>query len=200
MLIDRLIGRLIVVCVVSLTGPVRCVCDAVSCHVSCVYQMVQLLHQLQLMSQAGGGGNMQLMQMLRGMDAPHHNGASKTTIDSLPTRIYTKKKSAAPTTTTTTTTAAAAAAPDTSTSATLAPAAAASGAGGTATSDTKSAPTDTKSSSPTNSDMNTCRVCLCEYEEGEELRTLPCFHSFHSACIDRWLGTDKRCPMCKNPL
>jgi hypothetical protein len=43
-------------------------------------------------------------------------------------------------------------------------------------------------------------VCLEEYEEGEELRTLPCLHSFHKSCIDKWLGGKKQCPMCKTPI
>lgn len=42
---------------------------------------------------------------------------------------------------------------------------------------------------------------LCtEYEEGEELRTLPCFHSYHKSCIDEWLARQKTCPVCKNPI
>ena len=28
-------------------------------------------------------------------------------------------------------------------------------------------------------EMTKCMVCLCEYERDEELRTLPCFHSYH---------------------
>eukprot|EP01017_Pseudomicrothorax_dubius_P007086 TRINITY_DN12142_c0_g1_i3.p1 TRINITY_DN12142_c0_g1~~TRINITY_DN12142_c0_g1_i3.p1 ORF type:complete len:217 (-),score=48.32 TRINITY_DN12142_c0_g1_i3:60-638(-) len=32
-----------------------------------------------------------------------------------------------------------------------------------------------------------CRICLIDYEEGDEARTMPCFHYFHKACIDIWL-------------
>jgi hypothetical protein len=46
----------------------------------------------------------------------------------------------------------------------------------------------------------TCRVCLSEYEEGDELRTLPCFHKYHRECIDRWISRDKKCPICKHPI
>lgn len=48
---------------------------------------------------------------------------------------------------------------------------------------------------------NTCMICLCEYEDGETLRTLPCFHSFHDAeCITPWLMTNAKCPVCRTPI
>lgn len=43
----------------------------------------------------------------------------------------------------------------------------------------------------------TCAVCLCEFEEGEQLRTLPCFHKYHACCIDRWLNQKSQCPVCR---
>lgn len=47
-------------------------------------------------------------------------------------------------------------------------------------------------------DDNTCAVCLSEFEEDEELRTLPeCMHSFHIQCIDMWLYSHSNCPMCR---
>jgi len=49
-------------------------------------------------------------------------------------------------------------------------------------------------------DQVTCMVCLSEYEEGEVLRTLPCFHSYHQGCIDIWLQRNKTCPVCKNSI
>jgi len=50
-------------------------------------------------------------------------------------------------------------------------------------------------------DINsTCRICLSEYEAGEEMRTLPCFHSYHKTCIDTWLQRNRKCPICKNPI
>lgn len=45
----------------------------------------------------------------------------------------------------------------------------------------------------------TCAVCLCEFEEGDELPTLPgCMHSFHVPCIDMWLYSHTSCPMCRS--
>jgi E3 ubiquitin-protein ligase BIG BROTHER-like protein len=40
-----------------------------------------------------------------------------------------------------------------------------------------------------------CCICKCEYEEGEEVTTLPCFHTFHKACIMRWLENHNTCPV-----
>nr|GMC94183.1 RING-H2 finger protein ATL52-like [Ipomoea batatas]GMC98259.1 RING-H2 finger protein ATL52-like [Ipomoea batatas] len=43
-----------------------------------------------------------------------------------------------------------------------------------------------------------CAVCLSEFEDGEELRTLPeCMHSFHVACIDMWFYSHTNCPVCR---
>ncbi|KAM7494914.1 hypothetical protein LguiB_029523 [Lonicera macranthoides] len=43
-----------------------------------------------------------------------------------------------------------------------------------------------------------CPVCLSEFEEGEDLRTLPeCMHIFHVQCIDMWLYSHLNCPMCR---
>lgn len=45
-----------------------------------------------------------------------------------------------------------------------------------------------------------CAICLGDYEEGEEVKTLPCFHMFHTECVDRWLKVNKTCPFCKRSI
>eukprot|EP00922_Rhytidocystis_sp_ex-Travisia-forbesii_P035319 GHVS01052408.1.p1 GENE.GHVS01052408.1~~GHVS01052408.1.p1 ORF type:complete len:458 (+),score=60.93 GHVS01052408.1:463-1836(+) len=40
-----------------------------------------------------------------------------------------------------------------------------------------------------------CSICLCEYEEEEILRILPCGHGFHVECVDVWLATRAVCPL-----
>lgn len=42
-----------------------------------------------------------------------------------------------------------------------------------------------------------CGICLCSYDDGTELRELPCRHHFHSACIEKWLYINATCPLCK---
>ncbi|XP_050231459.1 E3 ubiquitin protein ligase RIE1 [Mercurialis annua] len=42
-----------------------------------------------------------------------------------------------------------------------------------------------------------CCICLCSYEDGAELHTLPCNHHFHSTCIVKWLKMNATCPLCK---
>ncbi|PIN21997.1 hypothetical protein CDL12_05297 [Handroanthus impetiginosus] len=42
-----------------------------------------------------------------------------------------------------------------------------------------------------------CCICLSAYDDGTELRELPCRHHFHSACIDKWLHINATCPLCK---
>uniref|UniRef100_A0A0C9QVM2 RING-type E3 ubiquitin transferase n=1 Tax=Wollemia nobilis TaxID=56998 RepID=A0A0C9QVM2_9CONI len=42
-----------------------------------------------------------------------------------------------------------------------------------------------------------CCICLSAYDNGVELRELPCGHHFHCACIDKWLRINATCPLCK---
>ncbi|KAK9749359.1 hypothetical protein RND81_02G120400 [Saponaria officinalis] len=42
-----------------------------------------------------------------------------------------------------------------------------------------------------------CVICLCSYDDGTELRELPCRHHFHCTCIDKWLHMNATCPLCK---
>ncbi|OQR83246.1 hypothetical protein ACHHYP_14919 [Achlya hypogyna] len=41
-----------------------------------------------------------------------------------------------------------------------------------------------------------CSICLHDFRQDEELRALPCLHMFHSGCIDQWLLTQSKCPIC----
>lgn len=43
-----------------------------------------------------------------------------------------------------------------------------------------------------------CSVCLEEYARGDELITLPCFHTFHTNCCEQWLQQSGSCPVCKH--
>lgn len=42
-----------------------------------------------------------------------------------------------------------------------------------------------------------CCICLSAYDDGTELRELPCHHHFHCSCIDKWLYINAICPLCK---
>ena len=44
---------------------------------------------------------------------------------------------------------------------------------------------------------SSCAICIAKFEEGEEIKTLVCFHKFHSHCIDDWLKRNGICPICR---
>ncbi|XP_066492586.1 E3 ubiquitin-protein ligase RNF43 [Tiliqua scincoides] len=41
-----------------------------------------------------------------------------------------------------------------------------------------------------------CAICLEEFNEGQELRIITCFHEFHRQCVDPWLQQHQTCPLC----
>ena len=48
----------------------------------------------------------------------------------------------------------------------------------------------------------TCSICICEFEEGEAVRRLPChhLHIYHTECVDQWFQQSRLCPMCKQDV
>lgn len=45
-----------------------------------------------------------------------------------------------------------------------------------------------------------CAICICELEEGEEVKKLTCGHIYHQDCINVWLKNNSTCPTCKHVL
>jgi len=46
-------------------------------------------------------------------------------------------------------------------------------------------------------DQASCVVCMCDFESRQLLRVLPCSHEFHAKCVDKWLKTNRTCPVCR---
>ncbi|KAE9037460.1 hypothetical protein PR003_g6478 [Phytophthora rubi] len=52
--------------------------------------------------------------------------------------------------------------------------------------------------SSVDSDSETCPICLDDFEDGADVKVLPCQHFFHVDCINPWLERRSgRCPLCK---
>jgi len=62
----------------------------------------------------------------------------------------------------------------------------------------------TKDGSPSTTnkeeDHISCRICLEDYEDDDELKILPCFHQYHRMCIDHWFKHSVKCPICTNSV
>lgn len=52
------------------------------------------------------------------------------------------------------------------------------------------------------SDSFQCIICLSNarpHNHHRFMKRLPCGHTFHPRCIDRWLNTRITCPLCRIP-
>jgi len=45
---------------------------------------------------------------------------------------------------------------------------------------------------------NSCSICLDLYATTTYKRTLPCGHTFHKTCVDKWLKQAFHCPYCRH--
>ncbi|CAA0813822.1 RING-H2 finger protein ATL56 [Striga hermonthica] len=44
-----------------------------------------------------------------------------------------------------------------------------------------------------------CSICLDSFRDGDLCRNIPiCKHLFHAKCVDRWIGKNPTCPVCRN--
>ena len=41
-----------------------------------------------------------------------------------------------------------------------------------------------------------CSICLEDFEVGTKIIYLPCFHYYHSKCIETWVKESDKCPLC----
>ncbi|GJD06829.1 hypothetical protein Gasu2_12210 [Galdieria sulphuraria] len=41
-----------------------------------------------------------------------------------------------------------------------------------------------------------CSICIEDIKKGKKLRLLRCRHAFHARCVERWLMSANRCPLC----
>jgi len=54
--------------------------------------------------------------------------------------------------------------------------------------------------SPAAIGRETCPICIVDFQEGDDLRVLPCDgkHRFHQECVDQWLlELSSSCPICR---
>ncbi|MCL7029877.1 hypothetical protein MKW94_028641 [Papaver nudicaule] len=48
--------------------------------------------------------------------------------------------------------------------------------------------------------VDQCVICQTEYEDEEQVMTLPCDHTYHSECISKWLQIKKVCAICNSEV
>ncbi len=49
-------------------------------------------------------------------------------------------------------------------------------------------------------DAECCPICLVDFSDGTEIRTLPCGHFYHGECVDLWLSDRTTCPTCRESI
>ena len=49
-------------------------------------------------------------------------------------------------------------------------------------------------------DEDFCCICLNDFNDKNNIKTLKCNHFFHSDCIYQWIHEKKLCPLCKTNI
>ncbi|CDW84877.1 UNKNOWN [Stylonychia lemnae] len=42
-----------------------------------------------------------------------------------------------------------------------------------------------------------CSICMTDFEDGDDMKILMCFHKFHKECILDWFKEQNFCPICR---
>lgn len=50
------------------------------------------------------------------------------------------------------------------------------------------------------SDSSSCTICMCDFEEGEIIKSVKCGHNFHSECLKQWIMREPNCPCCRTNI
>jgi hypothetical protein len=45
-----------------------------------------------------------------------------------------------------------------------------------------------------------CSICLIDFEDEDDVSSLPCNHLFHKACIEEWCSYKADCPNCREKI
>lgn len=54
--------------------------------------------------------------------------------------------------------------------------------------------------SPNTHKLNSCSICLNEFEDEQPIIKLGCLHLFDPDCLKRWVDDNKNCPICKGEI
>lgn len=61
-------------------------------------------------------------------------------------------------------------------------------------------PTGTYQGAGSTKKSRECVICMMEFVIGDNVRYLPCMHTYHAMCIDDWLMRSFICPSCMEPV
>ena len=49
-------------------------------------------------------------------------------------------------------------------------------------------------------EYDSCTICMERYVNGTKCKRLPCKHDYHAECVNKWLETAKKCPVCSKEV
>lgn len=47
---------------------------------------------------------------------------------------------------------------------------------------------------------NSCTICMDQFKGGQRFKRLSCNHEYHNDCVDQWLESSRKCPVCNKDV